>query len=185
MICKLYLGVAASSMRSHYERARLAGHVLPDRATLGLRVAHSIDAIVHRCHDGQVIVDWTREFDRWWSHVQSLAEARPDPTNARVFRLTVAQIQYLQDLSAEPLEETPTLRRVVRSSQYPLWRVSHPYEPGIAVRLIVWFPPEHDAVVVVALGVNKAKMGDVFYDGAGRRADAAIDEWIAETEESP
>jgi len=89
----------------------------------------------------RVIVDWTREFDRWWSHVQSLAEARPDPTNARVFRLTVAQIQYLQDLSAEPLEETPTLRRVVRSSRYPLWWVSHPYETDIAVRLIVWSLP--------------------------------------------
>ena len=148
-------------------------------------VRYSIDVIVHPCHYGRVIVDWTREFDRWWSHVQSLAEARPDPTNARVFRLTVAQIQYLQDLSAEPLEETPTLRRVVRSSRYPLWWVSHPYETDIAVRLIVWFPPELDAVVVVALGVNKAKMGDVFYDGAGRRADAAIDEWITETEESP
>ena len=50
--------------------------------------------------------------------------------------------------------------------------------------LIVWFPPQLNAVVVVALVVNKAKTGDVFCDGAGRGAGAAIDEWIAETEES-
>jgi hypothetical protein len=132
-----------------------------------------------------VIVDWTNEFDRWWAHVESLADATEDPTNRRVYRLTVAQIQYLQDLPSRPGEETPTLRRVVQSVRYPLWRVSHPYEPEVAVRLIVWFPPDDEAVVVVALGVNKASMGDVFYDGVGRRADAAIEQWLRQTEETP
>jgi hypothetical protein len=46
-------------------------------------------------------------------------------------------------------------------------------------------PPELHTVVVVALGVDKAAMGDVFYDGVGRRADAAIDEWLRQMEESP
>jgi hypothetical protein len=132
-----------------------------------------------------VIVDWTDEFDRWWSHVESLADANEDPINPRVYRLTVAQIQYLQDLPSRPVEETPTLRRVVQSTRYPLWRVSHPYEPEVAVRLIVWFPPDDEAVVVVALGVNKARIGDVFYDGVGRRADAAIEQWLRQTEETP
>jgi hypothetical protein len=132
-----------------------------------------------------VIVDWTDEFDRWWSHVESLANADEDPINPRVYRLTVAQIQYLQDLPSRPAEETPTLRRVVQSARYPLWRVSHPYEAEVAVRLIVWFPPEDEAAVVVALGVNKARMGDVFYDGVGRRADAAIEQWLRQTEETP
>jgi len=55
----------------------------------------------------------------------------------RVYRLPVAQIQYLQDPPRRPGEETPTLRRVVQSARHPLWRVSHPYEPKVAVRLIV------------------------------------------------
>ena len=131
-----------------------------------------------------MIVDWTDEFDRWWSHTESLADANEDPINPRAYRLTVAQIQYLQDLPSRPADETPTLRRVMQSARYPLWRVSRPFEPEVAVRLIVWFPPDDEAVVVVALGVNKARMGDVFYDGVGRRADAAIEQWLRQTEET-
>ncbi|HUW88550.1 MAG TPA: hypothetical protein VMW30_09320 [Candidatus Paceibacterota bacterium] len=33
---------------------------------------------------------------------------------------------------------------------------------------------------VVVLGTNKAKMGDVFYDGVGARADGAINKWVRE-----
>ena len=48
-----------------------------------------------------------------------------------------------------------------------MWRVGHPYVPGAAVRLIVWFPPERPEDVVVALFANdKAQMGDVFYEAS-------------------
>jgi hypothetical protein len=33
--------------------------------------------------------------------------------------------------------------------------------------LIVWFPPDDEAVVVVVLGVNKARMGDVSTTASG------------------
>ena len=56
---------------------------------------------------------------------------------------------------------------------YPVWRVSHPYRDGIAIRLIVWFPPD-DPPVVILFANDKASMGDVFYDSVGTRADQII-----------
>ena len=125
-------------------------------------------------------MDWTPEFDRWWENIES----KSDPLNMRIATTVIAQIKLLTDLEFRPEENMATLRRVAQSRKYRLWRVSHPYEENIAVRLIVWFPPDSDAVVVVALGANKASMGDIFYDGVGSRADAAIDKWLQESEES-
>jgi hypothetical protein len=85
-----------------------------------------------------------------------------------------------------PDVETPTLRRVRQSRRNPVWRVGrvgHPYVPGAAVRLILWFPPERPEDVVVALFANdKAQMGDVFYDSVGSRADVAISRYRIATE---
>jgi len=68
-----------------------------------------------------------------------------------------------------------------------LWRVSHAYHPTVAVRLICWFPPGSETVVVVLFAGDKAKFGDVFYDGVAARADPMIDQWKRETsfEEKP
>ena len=92
-------------------------------------------------------------------------------------------MKFLTDLESKPAENMATLRTVAQSKKYRLWRVSHPYEKDIAVRLVVWFLPDN-AVVVVAIGANKAPMGDIFYDGVANRADAAIDKWLQEMEES-
>ena len=51
-----------------------------------------------------------------------------------------------------------------------------------SVRRIVWFPAGDHAVVALFAG-DKARMGDVFYDSVGTRADAAIDAWIVQTRE--
>ena len=93
------------------------------------------------------------------------------------------ELSVLQDLTSIPHVETPTLRRVRQSGRNPVWRVGHPYVPGAAVRLIVWFPPERPEDVVVALFANdKAPMGDVFYDSVGSRADVAISRYRIATE---
>jgi hypothetical protein len=64
---------------------------------------------------------------------------------------------------------------VRQSGKNEVWRVGHPYVAGAAVRLIVWFPPERpDHVVVALFAGDKARIGDVFYDSVGARADAAI-----------
>jgi hypothetical protein len=71
---------------------------------------------------------------------------------------------------------------VVRQScRYPLWRVSHAYDPEVAVRLICWFPPDTGTVVVALFAADKARLGDVFYDGVAARADPLIDQWKRET----
>jgi hypothetical protein len=54
------------------------------------------------------------------------------------------------------------------------------------VRLIVWFPPERPGeVVVVLFGADKARMGDVFYDSVGARADTAIASYRMLSKEKP
>ncbi|OCI32601.1 hypothetical protein OERS_05280 [Oerskovia enterophila] len=63
-----------------------------------------------------------------------------------------------------------------------MWRVSHPYVQGIALRLICWFPDDEDTVVVALLAGDKANMGDVFYESVGTRADQVIDRWLRERE---
>ena len=68
-----------------------------------------------------------------------------------------------------------------------IWQVSHAYHPQVAVQLICWFPPGCGTVVVALFATDKARMGDVFYDGVAARADPMIDQWKRETsyEEKP
>lgn len=76
--------------------------------------------------------------------------------------LIEAELDVLQDLEVPPVENLPSLRRVSQSRRYPVWRVAHPFVEGTAIRLIVWFPPERPAeVVIVLFGADKAQMGDV------------------------
>lgn len=121
-----------------------------------------------------MLIDWTGEFDGWLDRLTGRARSGDQHALAQLARVNAA-FTYLSELSGEPVIETPTLRRVRQSGRYPVWRVGHPYTPNIAVRMIVWFPPEQsDEVVVVLFGADKARMGDVFYDSVGTRADAAI-----------
>ena len=64
-----------------------------------------------------------------------------------------------------------------------VWRTAHPYDPEIAFRLICWFPPDSSTLVVALFAADKARMGDVFYNSVGTRADAAIRQWLNETQE--
>jgi hypothetical protein len=70
---------------------------------------------------------------------------------------------------------------VRQSRRYPLWRVSHGYDPAAAVRLICWFPPGTGTVVVALFAADKGRLGDVFYNGVDARADPLIDQWKRET----
>lgn len=63
-----------------------------------------------------------------------------------------------------------------------MWRLSHPYNADVAVRLIVWFPDDQTAVIALFAG-DKARMGDIFYDSVGTRADAAIESWIRKAQQ--
>ena len=129
-----------------------------------------------------MLIDWTRDFGDWLDMVTERADPG-DRHSQLMLELVTAELDVLQDLKSIPDVETPTLRRVRQSGKHPVWRVGHPYVAGAAVRLIVWFPPEHPEEVVVALFANdKAQMGDVFYDSVGPRADAAISRYRIATE---
>lgn len=128
-------------------------------------------------------MDWSSEFDLWLTRAQERAEAG-DAKAQSVIDLVDAQLRELQDLDGEPEEETATLRRVRQSGKYEVWRVAHAFIAAVAVRLIVWFPPEHpDQVVVALFAGDKAQMGDVFYNSVGTRADAAIESYRRTTEQ--
>jgi hypothetical protein len=90
-------------------------------------------------------------------------------------------LDYLQDLKEPPADDTPTLKQVRQSRNYQVWRVSHPFRDGIAIRLIVWFPPESPPVIVL-FGNDKAQMGDVFYNSVGSRADQVIAAYLRLTD---
>jgi hypothetical protein len=133
-------------------------------------------------------IDWPTEFGRWLDRLE--ASAHSGEQHARTTLVFVARaLDQLRNLPEPPGREaeTATLRWVRQSRRYPLWRVSHAYHPQVAVRLICWFPPETGTVVVALFAVDKARLGDVFYDGVAARADPLIDQWKRETayEEKP
>jgi hypothetical protein len=128
-----------------------------------------------------VLIDWSKEFDTWVIDLERRAE-EGQPRAQDQLDLVIAQLEYRQDLKEAPTSDTPTLRRVRQSGTHQVWRLSHPYRDGIAIRLIVWFPPDAPPVIVL-FGNDKAPMGDVFYDSVGRRADQVIAAYLRQATE--
>lgn len=129
-----------------------------------------------------VDVDAPEEFFDWLDRVEAKADAG-DAASVRVLaRVTDALVQ-LRKLDGPPAEDRPDLKRVRQSKKFPVWRTAHPFDTQIALRLICWFPPGSNSVVVALFAADKARMGDVFYDGVGARADVAIERWLRETAE--
>jgi len=95
-------------------------------------------------------------------------------------RYLLDELTYLKGLEAKPVEDTATLKRVRQSSKHQVWRLSHGFDPDMAVRLICWFNPLGSDVVVTLFFGDKAQMGDVFYDSVGSRSDQIIDQWMRE-----
>ncbi|YCH06897.1 hypothetical protein ACTAQJ_17620 [Arthrobacter sp. alpha11c] len=124
---------------------------------------------------------WPDSFDEQLDRLEREADDG-DARAGTVFEYVVAELEHLRRLSGPPPEETPTLKRVRQAKKHDVWRVSHPYHHGVAVRLICWFPPDEESVIVALFSGDKANMGDVFYDSVGTRADQIIDMWIREGE---
>ena len=57
------------------------------------------------------------------------------------------------------------------------WRVAHPFDPAVAVRVICWFPSDGE-VVIALVGFDKKTIGDVFYASATARGEALVDAWL-------
>jgi hypothetical protein len=131
-----------------------------------------------------VQIDWPAEFGAWLDGVETRAD-KGDARAQQVLILVTAALKRLQDLEEPPTRDTEsaTLRWIRQSKRYPLWRVSHPYREGIAIRLICWFPPDSGTVVVALFAGDKGRIGDVFYNSVGARADGVIDQWKREARE--
>jgi len=123
------------------------------------------------------------EFFGWLDRMEAKAKAG-DENARRTLARAVDALNQLRRLDGPPEGETPDLKRVRQSKRYPVWRTAHPFDPKVAFRLICWFPPGTDAVVVALFGADKARMGDVFYASVGNRADVAIDQWLLQQRES-
>lgn len=90
-----------------------------------------------------------------------------------------ALLGALRDLAAKPTEETATLKRVRQAMRHEIWRVARPFDPAVAVRVLVWFPDNNTAVVAL-IGGDKAGISDIWYDSATRRAEVEVDRWLRE-----
>jgi hypothetical protein len=123
-----------------------------------------------------VIVDWTDEFDRWLTQAEE--------QGCRRLAVAVALLQALMDLPARPVEESPTFKRVRQARRHELWRVAHPFDSEVAVRIICWFPAD-DHVVLALIGFDKKTIGDVFYASAATRAEALVDAWLRQQGGTP
>ena len=114
-----------------------------------------------------MIVDWTDEFERWLTNAEEQGGKL----------LEVALLQALNDLPAKPDEESPTFERVRQGRRQELWRVAHPYDPDVAVRIICWFPA-NDQIVPALVGFDKKPIGGVSYASAAARGEAIVDAWL-------
>jgi len=132
-----------------------------------------------------VRVEWTDEFDLWLSRIEEQAEAGDEQAN-RQLDYIAAELQLLRELDIAPGrdDETAQLKRVRQRRRYEVWRVSHRFDEAVAIRLICWFPPDTDTVVVTVFGGDKKRIGDAFYNSVGTRADAAIDRWLRQQDEN-
>ena len=88
-----------------------------------------------------MIVDWSDEFDRW------LTQAKEQ--GGRLLTIATALLQELNDLPARPAEETATFKRVRQARRHELWRVAHPFDPAVAVRIICWLPSDEEVVIAL------------------------------------
>lgn len=114
-----------------------------------------------------MLIDWPDDFDRWLTAIEE--------AGGPVEEITLALLEGLAQLESELETETATFKRVRQAKRHHLWRIAHPYEPDIAIRIIFWF--ESDRLVIALVGFNKAKLGDVWYTGAAVRAEALVDQW--------
>jgi hypothetical protein len=116
-----------------------------------------------------VIVDWPEEFDRWLTNREK--------EGGHQLEVTVALLRALTDLPDKPTDESATFKRVRQARRHELWRVAHPFDPDVAIRVICWFPTDQ-TVVVALVGFDKKAIGDVFYASAAVRGEALVDAWL-------
>jgi hypothetical protein len=118
-----------------------------------------------------VRIEMSRDMEIWLGNAERDREV--------LYLRALALLDYLIELEARPVQETKTLMKVRQARRHEIWRLAHPYDPEVAVRILCWFPDESTAVVALIAG-DKKKIGDDWYDSATPRAEAAVDQWLRE-----
>ena len=128
-------------------------------------------------------IEWSDEFDHWFAKLENKVNAG-DTVARKAYNYIAAAFDLLRRLPGAPgLDDgTAQLKPVRQSRRYQVWRTAHPFDPDVAVRLIVWFPPGSDSAVVTLFAGDKKMIGDIWYASVGTRADAAIERWFREQE---
>lgn len=172
------VGIGSHILRKTVQRSL---HGARDRGgALGFsrRRAHDPD-ITCRSYALEVIlamhIEWTEQFDAYLTHLEE--ESDRDEVAKRRLSTLGALLTAVRDLDGPLTGESATFKRVRQSQRIPLWRVAHPYDPHVAVRLIIWFPSDESVVLVVS-GFDKATLGDIWYDRAVAESTAIIASWL-------
>ncbi|MGH8959657.1 MAG: hypothetical protein ACRDWT_00365 [Jatrophihabitantaceae bacterium] len=128
-------------------------------------------------------IEWSDEFDHWFGRLEAKVDAGGGIA-LKTYNYIAAAFDLLRRLPSAPDPEhgTAQLKPVRQSRKHQVWRTAHPFDPDVAVRLIVWFPPGEDSVVVTLFAGDKKTIGDIWYSSVGTRADAAIRRWLMEQE---
>lgn len=86
---------------------------------------------------------YSAEFATWFGRLVADADDGDQLATVKL-GLVASELAVLRALDGAPTleNERADLKQVRQSGRYTVWRVSHPYQPGVAVRLICWFPPD-------------------------------------------
>ena len=117
----------------------------------------------------------TATFVRWFQSIE----------DAELARLVNQLRRSLTRLTERPSEPTANLTPVVQAARHNIWRISHLYQDGYAVRLLVWFPDDNADEIVIVFAGNKHPNHDLWYDRATREAEAAVDQLIRQRNTRP
>lgn len=77
-----------------------------------------------------MLIDWTSDFDRMLTGLETRADDGDSEATAQL-EVINSQLAYLQALTEPPTEDTAVLKRVRQSRNNPVWRLSHPFRPGL------------------------------------------------------
>jgi hypothetical protein len=143
------------------------------------RHAECLHSILHECNTERVRIERSDEFAK----LEQKADAG-EIAAEKAYNYIAAAFDLLRRLSEAPDVDdgTAQLKPVRQSRRYQVWRTAHAFDPDVAVRLIVWFPPDSETAVVTLFAGDKKNIGDVWYSSVGTRADAAIERWPMEQE---
>jgi hypothetical protein len=129
-----------------------------------------------------VRITWPASFAARVTELQKGVAEGDRPARKRLAALR-ALLEALRELAAKPEEESATFKRVRQARRHELWRVAHPFDPDVAVRIVVWFPSGGE-VVVALFSFDKANLGDVWYDRAAIEGQLLVDQWIRQHPQS-